>query len=113
MRRMKSRRLDRAASLERPAPQRSRARPNSRAMRQAAGFTLIEVVCVLAIIALLASLVLLAIPRATSRGRLEAYALEAAALLPADRSAAIRRRTEIATALDAKARTIRSGSNAG
>jgi general secretion pathway protein H len=82
-------------------------------MRQAAGFTLIEVVCVLAIIALLASLVLPAIPRATSRARLEAYALEAAALLTADRSAAIRRRTEIATALDAKARTIRSGSNAG
>jgi general secretion pathway protein H len=78
-------------------------------MRQTAGFTLIEVVCVLAIIALLASLALPAIPRATSRARLEAYALETAALLTGDRNAAIRRRTEVATALDARARTIRSG----
>src|SRR5271166_3165875 len=97
----------------RRAPQRSRARLNSRAMRRAAGFTLIEVVCVLAIIALIAALVLPAIPRATSRARLESYALEAAALLTADRNAAIRRRTEIATALDANARAIRSGAGAG
>ncbi len=83
------------------------------AMRRDAGFTLIEVVCVLAIIALIAALVLPAIPRATSRARLEAYALEAAALLTADRNAAIRRRTEIATALDANARAIRSGTGAG
>src|SRR5580698_4633333 len=78
-------------------------------MRRAAGFTLIEVICVLAIIALLASLVLPAIPRATSRARLEAYALEVASLLTADRTAAIRRRAEITTALDASARVIRSG----
>ena len=82
-------------------------------MRRAAGFTLIEIVCVLAIIALIAALVLPAIPRATSRARLEAYALEAAALLTADRDAAIRRRTEISTALDAGARAIRSGAGAG
>ena len=73
-------------------------------MRRAAGFTLIEVICVLAIIALLASLVLPAIPRATSRARLEAYALEVASLLTADRTAAIRRRAEVTTALDASAR---------
>ncbi|RBP04654.1 general secretion pathway protein H [Roseiarcus fermentans] len=65
----------------------------------------------LAIIALLASLVLPAIPRATSRARLEAYALETAALLTADRNAAIRRHTEVATALDATERTIRSGAS--
>jgi general secretion pathway protein H len=80
-------------------------------MRRAAGFTLIEVVCVLAIIALLASLVVPQIPRSTSRARLEAYALEVATLLMADHTAAIRRRTEIATALDAQARTIRSGAS--
>ncbi|HKI13859.1 MAG TPA: prepilin-type N-terminal cleavage/methylation domain-containing protein [Roseiarcus sp.] len=81
-------------------------------MKRAAGFTLIEVVCVLAIIALLASLVLPAIPRATSRARLEAYAVEVAATLTADRNAAIRRHTTIATSLDSVARTIRSGSSA-
>jgi general secretion pathway protein H len=80
-------------------------------MRRAAGFTLIEVICVLAIIALLASLVLPAIPRATSRARLEAYALEVASLLTADRTAAIRRRAEVTTALDASARVIRSGAS--
>ena len=82
-------------------------------MRRAAGFTLIEVICVLAIIGLLASLGLPAIPRATSRARLEAYALEVASLLTADRTAAIRRRAEITTALDARARVIRSGAGAG
>ena len=81
-------------------------------MKSAAGFTLIEVVCVLAIIALLASLVLPAIPRSTSHARLEAYALEVAALLTADRNAAIRRHTEIATALDPNAREIHSGAGA-
>jgi general secretion pathway protein H len=82
-------------------------------MRRAAGFTLIEVVCVLAIIALLASLVLPAIPRATSHAQLEAYALQVASLLTADRTAAIRRRAEIATALDARSGVIRSGAGAG
>jgi general secretion pathway protein H len=39
-----------------------------------AGFTLIEVVCVLAIVGLLAALVLPAIPRATSQEPLAGYA---------------------------------------
>jgi general secretion pathway protein H len=81
-------------------------------MKREAGFTLVEVVCALAIIALLAALVLPAIPRATSRARLEAYALEAATLLTSDRNAAIRRRTEIATVLDSGAHAIRSGAGA-
>ncbi len=81
-------------------------------MKRAAGFTLIEVVCVLAIIALLVSVVLPAIPRATSRARLEAYAVEVAATLTADRNSAIRRHTPVATSLDAVARTIRSGASA-
>ena len=81
-------------------------------MRRAAGFTLIEVVCVLAVVALLFSLVLPAIPRTTSRSRLEGYAIEVAAILTGDRNAAIRRHAEIATALDANARAIRSGASA-
>ena len=81
-------------------------------MKPEAGFTLLEVVCVLAIVALLAALILPAIPRGTSRARLEAYAVEAAAILTADRSVAIRRHIQVATSLDATARTIRSGASA-
>lgn len=73
------------------------------------GFTLLEMVCVIALIAILAAVLLPLVPRHTSRSRLEAYALEAATLLIADRDAAIRRRADIATLVDARARAIRSG----
>ena len=75
------------------------------------GFTLIEIVCVLAIIALLAAILLPAIPRGTSRPRLQAYALEVATVLKADRNAAIRRRTAIATEINAANRSVRSGAS--
>src|SRR4029077_5883294 len=42
------------------------------------GFTLLEMVCILAIIAMLAAVLLPNIPRDTSRPRLEAYAVETA-----------------------------------
>jgi len=70
---------------------------------------LLEVVCVLAIIALLAAVLLPRIPDGTSRPRLEAYALDAASVLKADRSAAIRRRVEVVSDVNAPARFIRSG----
>src|ERR1700732_5211676 len=73
------------------------------------GFTLLEMVCVLAIIAMLASVLLPLIPRQTSRSRLQAYALQAASLLKADRNAAIRRGSDVATIVDAGPRSIRSG----
>ena len=73
------------------------------------GFTLLEMVCVLAIIALLAAVLLPFIPRETSRTRLQAYALQIATLLKVDRVAAISRRTSVATLVDAEARAIRSG----
>jgi general secretion pathway protein H len=73
------------------------------------GFTLLEMVCVLAIIALLAAVLLPFIPRETSRARLQAYALQVATLLKVDRVAAINRRTSIATLVDADARAIHSG----
>jgi general secretion pathway protein H len=76
------------------------------------GFTLIEVVCVLAIIALLASILLPEIPRGTSRSRLEAYALEIATVLTSDRNAAIRRHAAIATEIDALDRSVRAGASA-
>ena len=76
-----------------------------------AGFTLLEMVCALAIVALLAAVLLPAIPRQTSRPRLEAYAIETAALLKADRNAAIRRRLEVTTQVDAPSRSLRSGAS--
>ena len=75
------------------------------------GFTLLEMVCVLAIIALLAAVLLPFIPHETSRSRLQAYALQTAALLKTDRNAAIRRQTSVATLVDAEARAIRSGAS--
>ncbi len=63
----------------------------------------------MAIVAILAAILLPAIPRGTSRARLEAFAIETAAVLRADRNAAIRRRTEVSTQVNATARSIRSG----
>jgi general secretion pathway protein H len=76
------------------------------------GFTLLELVCVLALIAMIAAVLLPFVPRQTSRSRLQAYALQAATLLKADRNAAIRRGTDIATLVDAGRRVIRSGATA-
>lgn len=73
------------------------------------GFTLLEMVCVLAIIAMLAAVLLPLVPRETSRSRLQAYALQIATLLKADRVAAISRRTSVATLVDPGARAVHSG----
>lgn len=80
-------------------------------MDEEAGFTLIEVVCALAIVGLLAALVLPAIPRATSQARLAGYAVEVAALLKGDRNAAIRDHVPVATTFDADRREVRSGAS--
>jgi general secretion pathway protein H len=80
-------------------------------MRREEGFTLIEIVCVMAMIAILAAIILPAIPSGTSQSRLEAYAVQAATLLKADHDAAIRRRTRITTEVSALSRRIRSGAN--
>jgi general secretion pathway protein H len=79
--------------------------------RSKRGFTLLEMVCVLAVIALLAAVLLPFIPHETSRARLEAYALQAATLLKADRDSAINRNVSIATLVDAGGRAIRSGAS--
>jgi len=79
-------------------------------VRGRAGFTLLEMVGVIAVIAMLAAILLPSIPRGTTRPRLEAYALETAALLKADRTAALRRRAQITAQVDAPGRAIRSGS---
>ncbi len=76
-----------------------------------AGFALIEIICVLAIIGLLAAIVMPAFPRATSRSKLESYAVEAATMLKADRNAALRRQVRVATRVTAETRTMASGSS--
>jgi general secretion pathway protein H len=97
--------MDRKAAVERqPTSSAARIRPVSKR-----GFALIEILCVLAIIGLLAAIILPAIPRATSRARLESYAVEIAAMLKTDRSAALRRQILVTTQVDARARSIRSG----
>jgi general secretion pathway protein H len=73
------------------------------------GFTLLEMVCVLAIIALMAAVLLPFVPHQTSRSRLQAYALQAATLLKADRNAAIEHGASVATLVDAASRVIHSG----
>jgi general secretion pathway protein H len=73
------------------------------------GFTLLEMVCVLALIAMMAAILLPGGPRQTTRSRLHGYALQAAALLKEDRNAAIRRGIAVATFVDPGSRVIRSG----
>ncbi|HWX82163.1 MAG TPA: prepilin-type N-terminal cleavage/methylation domain-containing protein, partial [Xanthobacteraceae bacterium] len=68
------------------------------------GFTLLEMVCVIALVAMIAAVLLPFLPRHTSRSRLQAYALEAATLLKADRYTAIRRRADVSTLVDAPSR---------
>lgn len=72
---------------------------------------MLEVVCVLAIVMMLAAVALPAIPRATSLPRLQGYALQTAALLNADHDAAQRQDRDIATQVDAPDRIIRSGAS--
>lgn len=84
-------------------------RPAGRRRRNEAGFTLLEMVCLVAMLAILAAIIVPALPRGTSRARLESYAIDTAALLKADRNAAMRRRTQVATEVNAMSRSIRSG----
>ncbi len=63
----------------------------------------------LAIIGLMTAILLPLIPRATSRARLEGYALQVASLVTLDRTAAIRRRAQIHTQVDARSRIVASG----
>ncbi len=76
----------------------------------AEGFALIEILCVLAIIGLLAAIILPAVPRATTRAKLESFAVQTADCLESrPQRAALRRRGQIVTLVDAPARSIRSG----
>jgi general secretion pathway protein H len=67
-------------------------------------------VAVLAIVAMLASILLPSLPRSTSRQRLAGFAIEIASLLKADRTAAVRRNSQVNAQVDAQGHMIRSGS---
>jgi general secretion pathway protein H len=73
------------------------------------GFTLLEMICVLAIMALMAALVFPYLAPGSS----PAYAMRIASLLKADRYAAIRSGSPVATLLSARSKTVRSGAGSG
>jgi general secretion pathway protein H len=68
-------------------------------------------VCALAMLALLVAILVPRVPRGTSRPRLEAYAVEVASLLKADRNAALRGRGSVSASVDAPGRRISAGSS--
>ena len=70
---------------------------------------MIELLCVLAIIGLVAAILLPGIPRATSRAKLEGFAVQTAALLKDDRNAAVARKAAVTTRVETATRSIRSG----
>jgi general secretion pathway protein H len=72
------------------------------------GFTLLETVCVMAIIAMIAAFALPTPFHGTSHVGVQQLAMRVASLLEADRYAAIRRRSTVSTSVDVRARLIRS-----
>jgi general secretion pathway protein H len=74
------------------------------------GFVLLDIVLALAVTALLAAIAWATVPRGTSAARHAGYAMEIAAMLKNDRSAAARQMHEVATRVDVGKRLIASGS---
>ena len=79
--------------------------PRTRTTDRRAGFTLIEVVAVMLIIALVASLAVTTIP-GTGRGRLKALTLETAALLRRERLGAVMTGRERQVSIDGEHRVL-------
>ena len=79
--------------------------PSRRTTDRRAGFTLIEVVAVMLIIALVASLAVTTIP-GTGRGRLKALTLETAALLRRERLGAVMTGRERQVSIDGEQRVL-------
>jgi len=93
--------MSRIMAKERVPPPAPRARTTDRC----AGFTLIEVVAVMLIIALVASLAVTTIP-GTGRGRLKALTLETAALLRRERLGAVMTGRERQVSIDGEKRVL-------
>ena len=79
--------------------------PRTRTTDRCAGFTLVEVVAVMLIIALVASLAVTTIP-GTGRGRLKALTLETAALLRRERLGAVMTGRERQVSVDGEQRVL-------
>src|SRR5712672_2208998 len=82
-----------------------RSKPRTRTTDRCGGFTLIEVVAVMLIIALVASLAVTKIP-GTGRGRLKAVALETAALLRRERLGAVMTGRDRQVSVDGEQRVL-------
>lgn len=80
-----------------------------RLRRDDRGFTLIEVVAIMAILGLMLAVVLPSIPQAVSRPQIEAVALAAAAILDGDHRSAVRRHIPVSAVVDAGRRLVGSG----
>lgn len=75
------------------------------------GFTLLETVCVVAVIATISAFALPSPLLRTSRAGLEQLAMRAGGFLKRDRYAALKRGANVTTLLNTKARSIRAGSS--
>jgi general secretion pathway protein H len=78
-----------------------------------AGFTILEMVCVIAIMSILACLALPRLASSTSNSQLQSYALATAALLKGDRAAALRHHRQVVTTVNTRARLVTSGATGG
>ena len=77
--------------------------------RRARGFTLLELVVALAVIAAIYALVFPALVPKTGRAQLEAVTMNVAGLLKSDRNASLRQRREVVTQFDVRRNEVRSG----
>jgi general secretion pathway protein H len=79
---------------------------------RARGFTLLELVVALAVIAAIYALVFPGLVPTTGRAKLEALTMNIAGLLKADRNASLRLRREVVTQFDLAHNEVRSGASA-
>lgn len=93
------------------ARQRTSSAARADAAHDSQGFALIELLCVLAIIGLLAAILLPNLPKATSRVKLEGFAVAVATLLKEDRNAAVARQARVTTHVEASTHSIKSGAS--
>lgn len=80
-------------------------------VRRARGFTLLELVVSLAVIAAIYALVFPALVPKTGRAQLEAVTMNVAGLLKTDRNASLRQRRDVITQFDVERNEVRSGSS--